>query len=250
MLSLLTVALALAYWLWQPATLRIAVGPAGSDDQTLVSAIAKASMPKAATVRLVPIETDGTLQSLNLLGGGKADLAVGARRPRHAGRHQFGARSCAGTLWCCGRRRARKGAAQDEGQIGRSRHSAGRRIGVVGRGDANVNLLRVILAEVRRRTRTRCTITQFGTDRISEMAQDSTLDAFMMVGPLDDKAIAETITATARMRGEPKFLSVDVSEAIAARHPLYESEEIPASAFTADAAAARRQDRDRQPSII
>src|SRR5262249_1950958 len=56
-------------------------------------------------------------------------------------------------------------------------------------------------------------------------------DAFMMIGALDAKVIADTIAATARARGEPKFLGVDVSDAIAERHPLYESEEIPAGAF-------------------
>jgi hypothetical protein len=109
---------------------------------------------------------------------------------------------------------------------------SGRRIGIVGLGDANPNLLRVILAESGVNPQ-KVTTTQFGTDRISEMTQDTTLDAFMMVGALDDKIIAETIAATTRLRGEPKFLSVDVSEAIAERHPLYESEEIPAGAFAA-----------------
>jgi len=76
-LSTLTLALlAIAWWVWQPATLRIAVGPPGSDDQTLVLAIAKALEARASPVRLAPITTDGTLQSLNLLGDGKADLAV------------------------------------------------------------------------------------------------------------------------------------------------------------------------------
>jgi hypothetical protein len=54
----------------------------------------------------------------------------------------------------------------------------------------------------------------------------------MMVGPSDAKPLVEAITATARLRGEPAFLPIDVSEAIAARHPLYESEEIPGSSFT------------------
>ncbi|MGH2322735.1 hypothetical protein, partial [Enterococcus faecalis] len=75
LLSVMTVVLALAYWLWQPATLRIAVGPAGSDDQMLVLAIARAFDAKAGSVRLVPVQSDGTLQSLNLLATGKADLA-------------------------------------------------------------------------------------------------------------------------------------------------------------------------------
>ena len=45
-------------------------------------------------------------------------------------------------------------------------------------------------------------------------------------------SLLEAITATARVRGEPTFLPIDVSEAIAARHPLYESEEIPGSTIT------------------
>src|SRR6516162_5191457 len=54
----------------------------------------------------------------------------------------------------------------------------------------------------------------------------------MMVGPLDSKLMIDAILATAHQRGEPAFLPVDVSEAIAAHHPLYESEEITGSAFT------------------
>jgi hypothetical protein len=53
----------------------------------------------------------------------------------------------------------------------------------------------------------------------------------MIVGPVDSKITADAIAATARTRGEPKFLPIDVSEAIALKHPLYESEEIPGSVF-------------------
>jgi len=58
----------------------------------------------------------------------------------------------------------------------------------------------------------------------------------MTVGPLDSKITSEAIIASARVRGEPTFLPIDVSEAIASRHPLYESEEIPGSAFTSSPA--------------
>ena len=75
-------------------------------------------------------------------------------------------------------------------------------------------------------------VTQFGTDQVGEMVRDQSVDAFMMVGPSDSKLLLEAITTTARLRGEPTFLPIDVSEAIAARHPLYESEEIPGSTFT------------------
>jgi TRAP-type uncharacterized transport system substrate-binding protein len=55
----------------------------------------------------------------------------------------------------------------------------------------------------------------------------------MTVGPVGSKITADAIAATARVRGEPKFLPIDVSEAIALKHPLYGSEEIPGSAFNA-----------------
>jgi NMT1-like family len=58
----------------------------------------------------------------------------------------------------------------------------------------------------------------------------------MAVGPLDSKITSEAIAATARERGEPKFLPIDVSEAIAQKHPLYESEEIPGSIFSSSPA--------------
>jgi hypothetical protein len=75
------------------------------------------------------------------------------------------------------------------------------------------------------------TISQFGTNQINEMARDPSIDAFMAVGPLKSKITVDAIAATATARGEPKFLPVDVADAIAKKNPIYESEEIPASIF-------------------
>jgi hypothetical protein len=69
----------------------------------------------------------------------------------------------------------------------------------------------------------------------------------MAVGPLDSKITTEAIVATARERGEPKFLPIDVSEAIAQKHPLYESEEIPGSTFSS--APARPDDKIETVSV-
>jgi hypothetical protein len=108
---------------------------------------------------------------------------------------------------------------------------AGRRVGVVGRTKVNTALLQVVLKESGVDP-DKVQITQFGADQIGEMVRDQSVDAFMVVGPADNKLLLEAITTTARVRGEPTFLPIDVSEAIAARHPLYESEEIPGSTFT------------------
>src|SRR5215212_6401300 len=65
------------YYLLQPATLRIAVGPPGSDDEKVVQAMAEVFAAESRTVRLSPITANGAVEALALLGAGKADLAVG-----------------------------------------------------------------------------------------------------------------------------------------------------------------------------
>src|SRR5262249_23034892 len=79
-------------------------------------------------------------------------------------------------------------------------------------------------------------VAQFGPDQINDMVHDASIDAFMTVTPPDSKLTVDAITATARQRGEPTFLPIDVSETIASRHPLYESEEIHGSAITSSPA--------------
>src|SRR6478752_9402920 len=64
------------YYALRPTTLRIAVGPPGSDDHKLIQAMAEAFARDSRTVRLSPITTDGAVEALALLGAAKADLAV------------------------------------------------------------------------------------------------------------------------------------------------------------------------------
>ena len=72
------------------------------------------------------------------------------------------------------------------------------------------------------------------------MARDPALDAYMAVGPLDSKITMDAIAATAATRGEPKFLPIDVADAIA-ENPIYEFEEIPGSIF--NSSPARPEDK-------
>src|SRR5689334_23271786 len=62
------------YYVLRPATLTIAVGPPGSDDDKVVGAIAQAFIGESRSIRLSPISTDGADASLALIAGGKADL--------------------------------------------------------------------------------------------------------------------------------------------------------------------------------
>jgi len=220
------------YYVLRPATLRIAVGPGGSDDQKLVQALAQNFDLERRAVRLHPITTDGAVESLGLLGAGKADLAVGRGdldMPANAETVAIVRKNFV-VLWSPSGAPSKGSKRQPAPKIKTLDDLAGHRVGMIGKTPANVALLRVILSESGIAA-DKVAVTQFATNQIEELARDPNLDAFMAVGPLDSKITIDALAATARARGEPKFLPIDVSEAIAHRHPLYESEEIPGSIF-------------------
>jgi TRAP transporter TAXI family solute receptor len=222
--------------------LRIAVGPPNSDDQKLIQALAQTFARDKSPVRLVPITTEGAAESIALMKAGKTDLAVARgdlEMPADAESVAI-LRKNVVVLWAPSGLAAKGSKKPPAAKIKGIDDLAGHRVGVIGRTQANVVLLRVILKESGVEP-DKVTITQFSTNQIPEMARDSAIDAYMTVGPLTSKITSEAIAATARARGEPKFLPIDVSEAIAQRHPLYEAEEIPGSTF--NSAPARPEDK-------
>jgi TRAP transporter TAXI family solute receptor len=224
------------YFALRPETLRIAVGPSGSDDQKLIQALAQTFARERSAVRLVAIPTDGAAQSLALLAASKTDLAVARGDLNMPADAQSVAilRKNVVVLWAPSGLPA-KGKKTPAPKIKSLEDLPGHRVAVVGTTQANVTLLRVILTESGIDP-DKVVVVQFAITQISEMARDPTIDAFMAVGPLDSKITIDAIAATARDRGEPKFLPIDVSEAIAQKHPLYESEEIPGSTFSSSPA--------------
>ncbi len=219
------------YYALRPVTLRIAVGPPGSDDQKLIQAMAEIFDRDRNAVRLSPIVTEGATQSLALLSTSKTDLAIARGdldMPRDA-ETVVVVRKNVVVLWSPAGLSSR-GSKKRGPKIKAIDELEGHRIGVIGQTSANVALLRVILTESGVAT-DKVAVTQFGTNQIEELSRDPNLDAFMAVGPLDSKITADAIAATARARGEPKFLAIDVSDAIALKHPVYESEEIAGAVF-------------------
>ncbi|WBL80687.1 ABC transporter substrate-binding protein [Bradyrhizobium xenonodulans] len=225
------------YYALRPDTLRIAVGPSGSDDDKVIQAMADAFAAESRTIRLAPVKTAGAAESLSLLGAGKADLAVGRGDLDMPAEAQTVAvvRKNFVVLWTPSGPATKSSKRKQTPKIKEVADLAGRHVGIIGRTPANAALLRVILSAVGVEA-DKVAVKHFGTDQIEELASDPRLDAFMAVGPLDSKITSEAIAATARTRGAPKFLAVETSEAIALKHPRYESEEIPPSVFNADPA--------------
>ena len=220
------------YLYLRPTTLRVAVGPPNSDDQKLIQTLAQTFARDRSPIRLTPITTEGAAESIALFTAGKTDLAVARgdlTLPANA-ESVLILRKNVVVLWAPSGLPAKGSKKQPAPKIKSIDELAGHRVGVIGRTQANVTLLRVILTESGVNA-DKVAVTQFATNQIAEMARDTTLEAFMTVGPLDSKITKDAIAATAASRGEPKFLPIDVSETIAKKHPLYESEEIPASIF-------------------
>jgi TRAP transporter TAXI family solute receptor len=236
------------YYALQPRILRIAVGPSGSDDLKLIQALAQTFVHQQSPVRLSVIPTDNASESLTQLGEGKADLAVARGDLDMPADAQSVAilRKNMVVLWAPSGLPAKGAKKTPPSKVKSLEDLAGHRLGVVGSTQANVTLLHVILSESGIAPE-KVAVVQFAVNQLAEMARDPNIDAYMAVGPLDSKITAEAIATTARARGEPKFLPIDVSEAIAQKHPLYESEEIPGSTFSSS--PARPDDKVETVSV-
>src|SRR3954447_8606463 len=236
------------YWALRPTILKIAVGPPNSDDQKLIQALAQTFARDQSSVRLAPVQTEGAAESIALLKAGKDHLAVARGDLEMTPDAEYVAilRKSVVVLWAPSGLPAKGSKKSPAAKIKGIDDLAGHRVGVIGRTQANVVLLRVIVKESGVDP-DKVAVTQFGTTQIAELAKDPAIDAYMAVGPLDSKITSEAIAATARARGEPKFLPIDVSEAIAHRHPLYESEEIAGSTFSSS--PARPEDKVETVSV-
>ena len=107
---------------------------------------------------------------------------------------------------------------------------AGRRIGVVGRTPANIDLLKVILRQYGVDPN-KVEIVQFPITEAVDAIRAQKADAYLAAGPVNSKITSEAIAASTRDGKAPTFLKIDSAEAIAQNNPMYEASEIPAGAF-------------------
>jgi TRAP transporter TAXI family solute receptor len=218
------------YFAMRPVALRIAVGPANSDDVKVVQALTQAFTQTHSHIRLRPIQTDGATASAQMLADGKADLAIirgDLDVPKDA-QAVATLRKNVAVLWVPPATKVKGKKAGPK--IEKIPQLAGRRVGVVGRTQANVNLLKIILQQYGVDSN-KVDIVQFPAGESAEAIRKLKADAYFAAGPVNSKITADAIAASARDGGTPTFLAIDSAEAIAQNHPMYEASEIPAGAF-------------------
>ena len=93
---------------------------------------------------------------------------------------------------------------------------AGHRVGVVGKTQANVNLLKVILQQYGVDP-AKVEIIQFPASEAAEAIKQKA-DAYLAAGPVNSKITSDAIAASSKDGGAPTFLAIDL-DAIAQNHP-------------------------------
>lgn len=218
------------YFAMRPVMLRIAVGPANSDDIRVVQALAQAfHNQQHSQIRLRLVPTDGATASAQTLADGKADLAIirgDLDVPKNA-QAVATLRKNIVVMWVPP---ATKGKGRKAAKITKIAQLAGRKIGVVGRTPANVNLLKLILQQYGVDPM-KVDIIQFPANEAVDAIRNQKADAYIAAGPANSKITIDAITASSRDGGDPTFLPIDASEAIAQNHPAYEAAEIPAGSL-------------------
>ena len=226
LLAIVGVVAASYYFAMRPVTLRIAVGPANSDDVKVVQALTQGFAQHKSYVRLRPIQTDGATASANALAEGKVDLAIvrgDLDVPKNA-QAVATLRKNVVVLWSVPGKGKKRGA-----KITRISQLAGHRVGVVGRTQANVNLLKVILQQYGVDP-AKVEIVQFPANE-AEAIKAQKADVYLAAGPVNSKITADAIAASTKDFGAPSFIAIDSADAIAQNHPVYEASEIPAGAY-------------------
>ncbi len=193
------------YFAMRPVTLKIAVGPANSDDVKVVQALTQAFAQHKSSVRLRPIQTDGATASADALAEGKVDLAIvrgDVDVPKNA-QAVATLRKNVVVLWSVPGKGKKKGA-----KITKIAQLAGHRVGVIGRTQANVNLLKVILQQYGVDP-AKVEIMQFPANEAAEAIKAQKADAYLAAGPVNSKITSDAIAASAKDSGTPTFLAID-----------------------------------------
>jgi TRAP-type uncharacterized transport system substrate-binding protein len=233
------------YYYTRPVTLRIAVGPANSEDLKIVQSIARVFDPRGtgrdrSSIHLRVIATEGSVQAAVAMDAGQADLAVvrgDLKLPKDA-QAVATLRKNLVAIWvptpaapkaARSNTKGKKASAAAKGKkIEKIEDLAGHKIGVIGRSQSNVNILRMILEQYGVKN---FDVVQFAPAEVNEAIRGNKADAFVAVGPTNSQITTDAIAATVKDGGTATFLPIDLADTIESRFPIYDSTEIAAGAF-------------------
>src|SRR3954466_1379620 len=205
-LAVVAAGLVAYYWAAQPTTLRIAVGPIGSENSRLVVALAQHMGRDRQTTRLRLVLTEGVAASAKAIEDDKADLAIV--------RTDVAMPLQAQTVAIMHRDAALLMTTPDSG-ISKVSGLYGRNVGVVREIAANRTLLETALAHYEI-PRDSVVIVTLGANEVEEALRTKRVDAVLAVGTVTGRTMTETVAAVSQAANmAPVFIPIDEADAIA-----------------------------------
>jgi TRAP transporter TAXI family solute receptor len=219
------------YFTAQASILKIAVGPAGSEDVKAIQTLADNLAHERTLMRLSLVITDGPQASGGAVDQGETDLAV--VRSDHGLSQNAPAvavlRRNALVLIVppASARDPKKGKAP---KIEKISDLPGRRIGIAAPSEASPELLHVVLHHYGIAPDS-VKVSTIAVDQIRTAVHDNLLDVIMVAGPATGRAVAATVAAAGSKKDAATFIEIDHADAIEKRTAGYESIEVPAGSF-------------------
>jgi TRAP transporter TAXI family solute receptor len=222
-LALLALGLFAFQWISAPTTMRIAVGPIGSEDTRLVVAAAQYLARERQPVRLKLVLTDGPAGSAAALESERADLAVV--------RSDIALPAKGQTVAIMHRDAAILMSLPSAG-IWRVAGLAGRNVGILRPQEPNQRLLETILAQYEVPKATVTTVPLASATEIEEAFRAKRIDALLVIGTVTGQAVTDAVSAVAQAsEGAPVFIPITEADAMAQRSPVFEELEVVRGTF-------------------
>jgi TRAP transporter TAXI family solute receptor len=216
---------AVFYYVGQPRTLRLAVGPLGSEDARMAAAFVQGLNRDKASVRLRLVLTEGSEDSAKKIDAGQADLAML--------RADIAMPSTADTVLIT-RRTFPFFITRSETAIGRIAELRGRKIGVSRNPAGNITLLKRVLAQYEVRPE-EVEIVRLGPEEIVSAAKEKRIDAFFSINAVGSHTNNDGLRRLREAWGsDPVLIPVREADALAAHYRAIESGEIVRGALGGD----------------
>jgi TRAP transporter TAXI family solute receptor len=207
----------------RPAELKVAIGPAGSDDYELLSGFSRRLAATKAAVRLTLVSRDNPIEAAKAFERGEADLAVLRGDLPIPGSARAVAILQKSAVLIIATDKNKK-AIENFGQLKK------RRLGVLGTPGANDRLIDRLSAHYGLAPGDIIRLPLTREDAV-EAIRGGRIDAVLGAGPLSGPTIANVNAAVSRaFRAAPSYIEID-AEAIAKGAPEYESDDIPKGTF-------------------
>lgn len=225
LLAVLGITAAVFYLANQPKTLRLAVGPLGSEDARMAAGFVQGLNREKSAIRIRLVLTEGSEESARRLDAGQADLAIlrpDIALPAEADTALITRRSFPFLI------------TDRDTAIGRIADLRGRRVGVVRNPAGNIALLQRVLAQYEVQP-DEVEIVGLAPEEIVPAAREKRIDAFFSINAVGARANNEALGRLRSAWGEdPVLIPIREADAIKARDRTVETGEIVRGALGGD----------------